>query len=86
MHHRSPRRKLATDVVYLSVHGNAGIDLVSAQNIAKNTLDAADQSRTELAYLCTHTAAGQVISRSVDTNDNRRLVEEFVNASEAKVQ
>jgi len=31
-------------------------------------------------------AAGRAISKSVDTNDNRRLVEEFVSTSQAKEQ
>jgi len=44
----------------------------------------ANRARNELSRLVVNLsidAAGRVIERSVDTNDNRRLVEEFVTAS-----
>ncbi|HEU5381455.1 MAG TPA: F0F1 ATP synthase subunit B [Ktedonobacteraceae bacterium] len=47
------------------------------------------RARAELSRLVVNLsigAAGKVISRSVDTKDNRRMVEDFVAASEAKVQ
>lgn len=61
---------------------------IEEQQVARIQQEAA-RARAELSRLVVNlsvTAAGQVISRSVDTKDNRRLVEEFVNASEAKVQ
>lgn len=47
----------------------------------------AARTRAELSRLVVNLsidAAGKVISKSVDTTDNRRLVEEFVSASGAK--
>jgi F-type H+-transporting ATPase subunit b len=58
------------------------------QQIARIQQEAA-RARAELSRLVVNLsiqAAGKVISKSVDTKDNRRLVEEFVNASEAKEQ
>ncbi len=49
----------------------------------------ASRARAELSRLVVNlsiSAAGKVISRSVDTNDNRRLVENFVHSSETKEQ
>ena len=50
---------------------------------------AAAQAREELSRLVVNlsiSAASKVISKSVDTKDNRRLVEEFVSASQTKEQ
>ena len=49
----------------------------------------AARARAELSRLVVNlsiNAAGKVISKSVDNKDNRRLVEEFVNTSQAKEQ
>jgi F-type H+-transporting ATPase subunit b len=57
---------------------------IEQQQIARIRQEAA-QAREELSRLVVNlsiNAAGKVISRSVDTNDNRRLVEEFVSASQ----
>ncbi|HEV2579847.1 MAG TPA: F0F1 ATP synthase subunit B [Ktedonobacteraceae bacterium] len=59
---------------------------VEQQQIARIRQEAA-QAREELSRLVVNlsiNAAGKVISKSVDTNDNRRLVEEFVTASQTK--
>lgn len=59
---------------------------VEQQQIARIQQEAA-RARADLSRLVVNlsiNAAGKVISRSVDTNDNRRLVEEFVSASQAK--
>jgi F-type H+-transporting ATPase subunit b len=56
------------------------------QEIARVKQEAA-QARQELSRLVVNLsidAAGKVISKSVDTTDNRRLVEEFVSASETE--
>jgi F-type H+-transporting ATPase subunit b len=56
---------------------------IEQQQIARIRQEAA-QAREELSRLVVNlsiTAAGKVISKSVDTNDNRRLVEEFVSAN-----
>lgn len=61
---------------------------VEVQQVARIRQEAA-QAREELSRLVVNlsiNAAGKVISKSVDTNDNRRLVEEFVAASQAKEQ
>ena len=61
---------------------------VEQQQVARIRQEAA-QAREELSRLVVNlsiNAAGKVISKSVDTNDNRRLVEEFVAASQAKEQ
>jgi len=56
---------------------------IEQQQIARIRQEAA-QAREELSRLVVNLsidAAGKVISKSVDTNDNRRLVEEFVSAN-----
>ena len=61
---------------------------IEQQQVARIKQEAA-QARAELSRLVVNlsiSAAGKVISKSVDTTDNRRLVEEFVIASEAKEQ
>lgn len=61
---------------------------VELQQIARIRQEAS-QAREELSRLVVNlsiNAAGKVISKSVDTNDNRRLVEEFVSASQTKEQ
>ncbi len=58
------------------------------QQIARIRQEAA-RAREELSRLVVNLsidAAGKVISKSVDTKDNRRLVEEFVSASQTKEQ
>src|SRR5205085_4114939 len=58
---------------------------ISQQQIARIQQEAA-RAREELSRLVVNlsiSAAGKVISKSVDSNDNRRLVEEFVSASQA---
>lgn len=58
------------------------------QQIARIQQEAA-RARAELSRLVVNlsiNAAGKVISKSVDTKDNRRMVEEFVTASGAKEQ
>lgn len=61
---------------------------IEQQQIARIQQEAA-RARAELSRLVVNlsiSAAAKVISKSVDTSDNRRLVEEFVNASETKEQ
>ncbi len=61
---------------------------IEQQQVARIQQEAA-RARAELSRLVVNlsiTAAAKVISKSVDTTDNRRLVEEFVNASETKEQ
>lgn len=56
------------------------------QQVARIQQEAA-RARAELSRLVVQlaiSAAGKVISKSVDTTDNRRMVEEFVSASQAK--
>ncbi len=56
------------------------------QQVARIQQEAA-RARAELSRLVVNmsiAAAGKVISKSVDTKDNRRMVEEFVAASEAR--
>ena len=58
------------------------------QQIARIRQEAA-RAREELSRLVVNLsidAAGKVISKSVDTKDNRRLVEEFVSASQTREQ
>lgn len=58
------------------------------QQVARIQQEAA-RARAELSRLVVNlsiNAAGKVISRSVDSTDNRRMVEEFVNTSQAKEQ
>jgi len=64
---------------------HARADQISQQQIARIQQEAA-RAREELSRLVVNlsiNAASKVISRSVDSNDNRRLVEEFVSASSA---
>jgi len=66
----------------------ARLHQMEQQQIARIKQEAA-QAREELSRLVvnlTISAASKVISKSVDTKDNRRLVEEFVSASEAEGQ
>lgn len=61
---------------------------VEQQETARIQQEAA-RARAELSRLAVNlsiSAASQVIRKSVDSNDNRRLVEEFVNTSQAKEQ
>ena len=61
---------------------------IEQQQIARIQQEAA-RARAELSRLVVDlsiSAASVVISKSVDTKDNRRLVEEFVNASGIKEQ
>ncbi len=61
---------------------------IEQQQIARIQQEAA-RARAELSRLVVDlsiSAASKVISKSVDTKDNRRLVEEFVNASGIKEQ
>ncbi len=61
---------------------------IEQQQVARIQQEAA-RARAELSRLVVNlsiSAASKVISKSVDTTDNRRLVEEFVNASETKEQ
>lgn len=58
------------------------------QQIARIQQEAA-RARAELSRLVVNlaiSAAGKVISKSVDTNDNRRMVEEFVSTSQTREQ
>jgi F-type H+-transporting ATPase subunit b len=58
------------------------------QEIARVKQEAA-RAREELSRLVVNlsiSAASKVISKSVDTNDNRRMVEEFVSSSQAGEQ
>lgn len=60
---------------------------IEQQQVARIQQEAA-RARAELSRLVVNLSievAGKVISKSVDTNDNRRMVEEFVKASETKV-
>ncbi|HLX56062.1 MAG TPA: F0F1 ATP synthase subunit B [Ktedonobacteraceae bacterium] len=66
----------------------ARVHQIEEQQIARIRQEAA-QARGELSRLVVNlsiSAAGKVISKSVDTKDNRRLVEEFVSASQAGEQ
>jgi F-type H+-transporting ATPase subunit b len=59
---------------------------IEQQQVARIQQEAA-RARADLSRLVVNlsiSAASKVISKSVDTTDNRRLVEEFVNASETK--
>ncbi|HLI08656.1 MAG TPA: F0F1 ATP synthase subunit B [Ktedonobacteraceae bacterium] len=61
---------------------------IEQQEIARIRQEAA-RARAEISRLVVNLsidAAGKVIGRSVDNRDNRRLVEEFVTATEAKEQ
>jgi F-type H+-transporting ATPase subunit b len=59
---------------------------IEQQQVARIQQEAA-RARAELSRLVVNlsiSAAGKVISKSVDSSDNRRLVEEFVHASETR--
>jgi len=59
---------------------------IEQQQVARIQQEAA-RARTELSSLVVNlsiSAAGKVISKSVDNSDNRRLVEESVHASETR--
>jgi F-type H+-transporting ATPase subunit b len=61
---------------------------IEEQQVARIQQEAA-RARAELSRLVVNlsiSAAGKVISKSVDSSDNRRLVEEFVHASETREQ
>src|SRR5947209_5756749 len=64
---------------------HARAEQISQQQVARIQQEAA-RAREELSRLVVNlsiSAAGKVISKSVDSSDNRRLVEEFVSASQA---
>ncbi|HEU0002391.1 MAG TPA: F0F1 ATP synthase subunit B [Ktedonobacteraceae bacterium] len=64
----------------------ARLHQMEQQQVARVKQEAA-QAREELSRLVVNlsiSAASKVISKSVDTKDNRRLVEEFVTASETE--
>jgi F-type H+-transporting ATPase subunit b len=66
----------------------AQADQISKQQIARIQQEAA-RARAELNRLVVNlsiNAASKVVSKSVDSSDNRRLVEEFVSASQTKEQ
>jgi F-type H+-transporting ATPase subunit b len=66
----------------------AKAEQVGRQEVARIQQEAA-RARAELSRLVVNlsiNAASKVISKSVDSKDNRRLVEEFVNTSQAKEQ
>ena len=61
---------------------------IEQQQVARIQQEAA-RARAELSRLVVNlsiSAAGKVLSKSVDSSDNRRLVEEFVHASETREQ
>jgi F-type H+-transporting ATPase subunit b len=61
---------------------------IEQQQVARIQQEAA-RARAELSRLVVNlsiSAAGKVISKSVDSSDNRRLVEEFVQANETRKQ
>jgi len=67
---------------------HAHADQVAQQQIARIQQEAA-RARAELNRLVVNlsiTAASKVISKSVDSKDNRRLVEEFVSTNQTKEQ
>ena len=67
---------------------HAHADQVAQQQVARIQQEAA-RARAELNRLVVNlsiTAASKVISKSVDSKDNRRLVEEFVSTNQTKEQ
>lgn len=67
---------------------NARAQQVEQQYVARIRQEAA-QAREELSRMVVNlsiNAAGQVIGKSVDNKDNRRLVEEFVSSNQTKEQ
>lgn len=72
----------------IQVEAQERVHQIEQQQIARIRQEAA-QAREELSRLVVNlsiSAASKVISKSVDTNDNRRLVEEFVSSSQAGEQ
>ena len=70
--------KLSTTVLVEEAHARA--EQVGKQEVARIQQEAA-RARAEISRLVVNlsiNAASKVISKSVDSNDNRRLVEEFV--------
>lgn len=66
----------------------ARAEQIQQQQVARIQQEAA-RARAEISRLVVNLsidAAGKVIGRSVNNNDNRRLVEDFVSATEAKEQ
>jgi F-type H+-transporting ATPase subunit b len=64
----------------------ARAEQIEQQQIERIRQEAA-RARAEISRLVVNlsiSAASKIISKSVDSNDNRRLVEEFVSASQAK--
>ena len=67
---------------------HAQAEQITKQQVARIQQEAA-RARAELNRLVVNlsiNAASKVISKSVDSSDNRRLVEEFVSASQTKEQ
>ena len=67
---------------------HARAEQVGKQEVARIQQEAA-RARAEIGRLVVNlsiNAASKVISKSVDSNDNRRLVEEFVQTSQTKEQ
>jgi F-type H+-transporting ATPase subunit b len=67
---------------------HARAEQIGKQEVARIQQEAA-RARADLSRLVVNlsiNAAGKVIGKSVDSNDNRRLVEQFVSSAEAKEQ
>lgn len=76
------------ELVRIQEETQARLHQMEQQQIARIKQEAA-QAREQLSRLVVNlsiSAASKVISKSVDTKDNRRLVEEFVSASGAEGQ
>lgn len=76
------------EAVRIQEEAQARAAQIEQQQVARIQQEAA-RARAELSRLVVNlsiSAAGKVISKSVDTQDNRRLVEDFVTASETQVQ
>ena len=77
--------KAAQQVAHqIEVDARTRAEQISQQQIARIQQEAS-RARTELSRLVVNLsidAAGKVISKSVDSKDNRRLVEEFVSSSD----
>lgn len=70
----------------IEVEAHARATQIEQQQVERIRQEAA-RARAEISRLVVNlsiSAAGKVISKSVDTNDNRRLVEDFVSASQPK--
>ena len=77
-----------TESVRIQQEAQARVHQIEEQQIARIRQEAA-QAREQLSRLVVNlsiSAASKVISKSVDTKDNRRLVEEFVSSSQAGEQ